>query len=268
MLDVVVQHPNLSASIGYKDWAFSSLGSTAEEESSSSESVTTIGLKRIKISDKVGNLDDVTNEISEKSIPVVEEEKKGATEQEFSVPELVTTTELNESEGSNKIGNPDDGTNGTSETSMPVIAQEKRSATRFLRKRTRAILGEQRIPIVAASRPEVRYSLAQKLECQSNFRTQMEKNETEFVTFCENCEQPSNGLLPKKNIEANMAAIFTLCPFFKPYARPKKPLETRPPSNVPLRFLWNGVCETIRRKPRWREAVVLFSFEAAPLNNS
>ncbi|CAF0947397.1 unnamed protein product [Adineta ricciae] len=121
-------------------------------------------------------------------------------------------------------------------------------------------------------------SQGKKYQCGSSYsKEQLKKYKSEFakrmkqswIIFEKVCREykPQSRNLTKEKTKVNLLAIFTPCPFSSD-ARPRKALKTRPPTNLPLKFIWNGVQDDCDRKSLRNNTLCFFSYEQpVSLNN-
>ena len=114
--------------------------------------------------------------------------------------------------------------------------------------------------ITRKSKPKPMYSKEQKNEWKAKFIEQLNRNDDEFDKFCQNF-QSSSVVRSKGDILANKEAVFTPCPFSTTNVQLRKLLKTRPATNDPLKFLWNGVLDPVTRKSRRNDPSFFFSLE-------
>ena len=107
--------------------------------------------------------------------------------------------------------------------------------------------------------PTPRYdTAARNARCQPMVE-RLKKGFEEFERFCAQY-QPKI----KTPVQQDITVFFTRSPFDNTHVQYRKALATRPPVNLPLKFLWNGVSEIEERVSKRNDASVLFSFEPAP----
>jgi hypothetical protein len=100
-----------------------------------------------------------------------------------------------------------------------------------------------------------------KLESQVQFREQMQKNENEFQKFCDDNKHLS-CMPSKQKIRSHPTAIFGPSPFSDITIQPLKTLRTNNKTELPLKFLWNGVSDAETRSI-WKDSSVFFFFETS-----
>ncbi|UJR07881.1 hypothetical protein I4U23_012163 [Adineta vaga] len=110
------------------------------------------------------------------------------------------------------------------------------------------------------------YSKEQLQEYKAEFSKRMEQNKNSFEKFCQDYKRRSMKASGAR-LKVNITAIFTPSPFSS-NVQPRKALETRPESNTPLKFLWNGVQDECNRKSRRNITSVFFSHEPLVLDNN
>ncbi|CAF0840224.1 unnamed protein product [Adineta ricciae] len=110
------------------------------------------------------------------------------------------------------------------------------------------------------------YSKEQLKKYQSEFAKRMRQSWIIFEKVCREYK-PQSRNLAKEKTKINLTAIFTPCPFSSD-ARPRKALKTRPATDLPLKFVWNGVQDDCNRKSLRNNTLCFFSYEQpVSLNN-